>query len=540
MNISQRLVLTLTIALIALVAVGSFGLWEQKQAKERFTYLKINTFPSIATLDDAQDGLTQSSTGTYRHILDETDNQKATDQQAIDAADKKIDDALAHYEKELISNDDDKKLLDQDRALLASYRTARNTVLQLSSAHKTHEEVLAAIQQGQMGNLTSLLNKKLQEHDKFNYDLAEGLSRDNESAYDQTMLYSISLIGACLVVCSLMGLKLFRHIRSSLSSIRDVVLQVRDTLDFRLRASTSQRDEIGETAEAFNSLVQQLQSSFQSIRTSVENVDQAIESMAENTSQIARSSEMQSEAAGAMAAAVEEMTVSINHVSDRAREAAGQTSEAGQEATQGGLVILATVDGIRSVSDSIRDAAGHITQLQTDSHTIATVMGIIKDIADQTNLLALNAAIEAARAGEMGRGFAVVADEVRKLAERTAKSTGEISSIVSKMQTGTREAVTSMEDVVSKANQEADGASEANEAISRIQSNTRQAMELVQDISGSISEQTSTSNTIAQKVEQIAQMAEENASAASNSAGAARDLHQQARAILQTVSLYKV
>ena len=539
MNISQRLILTLTIALLALVAVGSFGLWEQKQAKERFTYLKLNTFPSIATLDDAQDGLTQSRTGTYRHILDETDNQKAADQKAIDAADKKMDDALSHYEKDLISSDDDKKLLDQDRALLASYRVSRNAILQLSNAHKT-SEAQAAIQQGQMRSLTSSLNKKLQEHGKFNYDLAEGLSRDNETAYSQAMLYSVSLMGACLVACALMGLTLFRHIRGSLNTIRTVVLQVRDTLDFRLRAPTTRRDEIGETAEAFNSLVQQLQSSFQSIRSSVESVDQAIESMAANTSQIARSSEVQSEAAGAMAAAVEEMTVSINHVSDRAREAAGQTSEAGQTATQGGLVILATVDGIRSVSDSIPAAAGHITQLQPDSHTIATVMGTIKDIAAQTNLLALNAAIEAARAGEMGRGFAVVADEVRKLAERTAKSTGEISSIVSKMQAGTREAVTSMEDVVSKANLEADSASEANDAIGRIQSNTRQAMELVQDISGSISEQTSTSNTIAQRVEQIAQMAEENSSAASSSATAARDLHQQARAILQTVSLYKV
>ena len=46
-------------------------------------------------------------------------------------------------------------------------------------------------------------------------------------------------------------------------------------------------------------------------------------------------------------------------------------------------------------------------------------------------------------------------------------------------------------------------------------------MALVKDISGSINEQSSASNTIAQKVEQIAQMAEENASASSASADAA-------------------
>jgi methyl-accepting chemotaxis protein len=539
MNISQRLALTLGIALLALLGIGGFGLYEQHQANARFEYLSDNTFPSIIALDEMQDALTLLRTGTYRHVIAHDDAQKEKDQQAINTQDKRFDDALARYQQSLIVNEEDRKLLERERKLMQEYRSARDALLQLSRQHKT-QEAEQAIFNGPMRTITAALSKSMAEHMQFNYRLAATLSADNTKAYQQAITTSLVFISICLLVCGILGGRLFRHIRSSLLGMRDVMLNVRQSLDFRLRVKLERKDEVGETAEAFNTLLQQLQSSFQDIRRSVENVDQAIEGVAANTSQIARSSEVQSEAASAMAAAVEEMTVSINHVSDRAMEASSQTSTAGGMATQGGQVIMATVAGITQVSASVQDAATHIRQLKQDSQTIATVMGIIKDIAEQTNLLALNAAIEAARAGEMGRGFAVVADEVRKLAERTAKSTTEISSVITKMQQGTEDAVSSMEQVVVRANQEADSAREANTAIDQIQSNTHQAMGLVHDISNSIAEQTSTSNTMAQRVEQIAQMAEENSSAAGSSADAARNLHQQARTILRTVAQYQV
>ncbi|KJV34345.1 hypothetical protein VI06_00515 [Aquitalea magnusonii] len=539
MNISQRLALTLGIALLALIGIGGFGLYQQKQANARFEYLTANTFPSIIALDEMQDALTQMRTGTYRHVIAQNDSQKEKDQQAINTQDKRFDEAAAHYEKDLIVNAEDRQLLEQDRKLVASYRSARDALLQLSRQHKT-QEAEQAITGGNMRAATAALSKNLQEHMQFNYRLAGKLADDNRQAYQQAITMSIAVIAACLLGCALLGGSLFRHIRSSLLGMRDVMFNVREALDFRLRVKVMRQDEVGETAMAFNALLQQLQDSFQDIRRSVESVDQAIEGMASNTTQIARSSELQSEAAAAMAAAIEEMTVSINHVSDRALEANQQTSAAGDTASQGGQVILATVSGITAVSESIRQAAAQVASLRQDSQTVATVMNIIKEIAEQTNLLALNAAIEAARAGEMGRGFAVVADEVRKLAERTAKSTTEISTVISQMQQGTQDAVGSMERVVERANQEADAARGANSAIERIQDNTQHARELVHDISHSISEQTSTSTTIAQRVEQIAQMAEENSSAASSSADAARELHKQARTILNTVAQYQV
>ncbi|SMF41582.1 hypothetical protein [Pseudogulbenkiania subflava] len=65
-------------------------------------------------------------------------------------------------------------------------------------------------------------------------------------------------------------------------------------------------------------------------------------------------------------------------------------------------------------------------------------------------------------------------------------------------------------------------------------------MSLVQNISDSIVEQSSASQTIAQKVKQIAQMAEGNSAAASSSASVVLDLQRQSKRILATVSHYRV
>ncbi len=150
-------------------------------------------------------------------------------------------------------------------------------------------------------------------------------------------------------------------------------------------------------------------------------------------------------------------------------------------------IILQTVDKMQSIATIVEQSAGLVNTLGEQTTRITSIVNTIKEIADQTNLLALNAAIEAARAGESGRGFAVVADEVRKLAERTSKSTGEISQMIQGIQAETASVTASMDNGLQAVNEGVALANDAGEAIQKMDSGARRVVEVIQELASNAS-----------------------------------------------------
>jgi len=216
------------------------------------------------------------------------------------------------------------------------------------------------------------------------------------------------------------------------------------------------------------------------------------------------------------------------------------SSRAGELSADGSRVVGSVVREIEQIAEVVNQSATIIGELGASSERISAIVNVIKEIADQTNLLALNAAIEAARAGESGRGFAVVADEVRKLAERTARSTQEISTMITAIQSGTHDAVASMDQGVNRVAEGVALATRAGESIREIGENARQVVAKVADISAALREQSTASTEIAQNVDRVARMAEENHAAVAGNAATAAQLESLSESLESTVRRFRL
>src|SRR5208282_4845864 len=199
-----------------------------------------------------------------------------------------------------------------------------------------------------------------------------------------------------------------------------------------------------------------------------------------------------------------------------------------------------TVATMEEIAKETGRLAGQVDQLGRRSQEIGKIVQVIDEIADQTNLLALNAAIEAARAGEQGRGFAVVADEVRKLAERTARATKEISSMIANMQAETRAAVEAMKGGGARANSGMISAAEAGRSLQEIIVAAERAGEMVRAITEASELQNLTVQQVQESVSQVNRLVHESSTSSKESARACESLSELALELHRSTARFKL
>jgi methyl-accepting chemotaxis protein len=295
----------------------------------------------------------------------------------------------------------------------------------------------------------------------------------------------------------------------------EVKFVVAEALRGNLQARLPVEGKIGfhaNLARGLNELLDNLSTVVSSIKDAVVAVRSSADDISRGNAELSARTEAQSSALQETGAALEELTATVRQSAVNAAHADELASSARNRAENGGVVVSSAI------------AAMH--QINTSSHKIADIIGVIDEIAFQTNLLALNAAVEAARAGEQGRGFAVVAAEVRSLAGRSAQAAKEIKALIN--------------DSVDKVSEGAKLVDQSGEMLQEIVRAAQSVNKIVAEIAAATREQSAGIGEINNAIAKIDEMTVKNAVLVDHDAAVATALVTHTNALTEAMDKYQI
>ncbi|MBL0709592.1 MAG: methyl-accepting chemotaxis protein [Colwellia sp.] len=367
---------------------------------------------------------------------------------------------------------------------------------------------------------------------------------EKASASESLITEANTIITAVIIFVILLGVIVIivipNNIVKSMNTLKSLIRNVEQTSDFTLRANTQSKDEIAEMALAFNKMLQTLQKAMNEVADASTQIATASEETSMITEQTQGAIEVQQKETAQVAVAMNEMTATVSEVANNTTNTYEAAAEANKQVESGTQSMQQTILFVTELAGIIEKTSETIAELENESKNIYSVLDVVNGIAEQTNLLALNAAIEAARAGEHGRGFAVVADEVKNLAQGTQASIGQISDIIEKLQSGSKNAVVSMRKSQEKTENANIQANKTGEAFIVLKEVILNINDMSSQIATAAEEQGVVAEEINRNIVKISDMTDQTAEGSVQTSEASQDLSRLAAGLNQLMHKFVI
>jgi methyl-accepting chemotaxis protein len=267
---------------------------------------------------------------------------------------------------------------------------------------------------------------------------------DPEEVYATVNKLRYGVVVAALAVAAAIAVAAFllaSGISLPLTRLNQVVRHIVQEGDLTHKVEVSTKDEVGELAQSFVQLVDNLRETTQSLQ-------RGTRVLTDTVAELTRAAEQQESNITRQAAALQQTQVTAQEIKQTSMMAAERAEAVLTVATRadelgrgGARALDESLGGFEEMRTQVNEMAERVGLLNERAQQIGGIAQTVKGLADRSNMLALNAAIEAVRSGEHGKGFGIVAKEIRTLANQSIHSTGQVSTILDDITQAIRDTV---------------------------------------------------------------------------------------------------
>ncbi|KGE65879.1 methyl-accepting chemotaxis protein [Pseudomonas sp. IPO3749] len=536
LNIAPRAGLGFGLLALMVFALGGFALLQMANMRQQSDQVENNWLPSVMAVGEMSQDLLRIRALTLRLLVNRDPQALAQNEQKLSDLKNGLHHAQTLYEA-LIVLPEERTLFDRFKAQEQQYLQRQEQVVGFSKANQLEDAI--RVVNGEMNQLADEMATTLHDLVNLNKANANQAASLAQSVFSQSRSWVIGMIVLTALITIGLAVWLTRSIVLPLAQSLKVAQGVASG-DLTGEIHVSGNDEPARLQQALKGMQDNLRDTIRRIAESSNQLASASEELSCVTEDATRGLHQQNQEIEQAATAVNQMTAAVEEVASNAVATSQASRESDRIAQHGREQVHQTVVSIEALATDVTDNVTQVEDLAQKVYGISKVLDVIRSIAEQTNLLALNAAIEAARAGDAGRGFAVVADEVRALAHRTQQSTQEIEQMISGIQQGTDQAVSSMQHSNTRARSTLDIAKSAGTALEEIASAFTLINERNLVIASASEQQAAVAREVDRNLMNIRDLAHQTSTGANQTSAASQELSRLAVDLNTMVARFSV
>lgn len=442
MTIRTRIAGSFVIILLIMLGIGTFAYTRLAVIEQHALTVKTDAMPGLFQSSLIKDALRADYSMVGYQFIERDPKIEEQNSRLLANSQAKLERLIAGYQQTISAGSDREKFTRFESAY-ADYRETCTTLLGERIDVEDTDAVKKAFALGFEPKFHAVFTA-INDLSVLDQERASVLLQDIKGEIHSLLTVIVISFALALFIAAAMGYQLTRAVivpMKRLAALMDAMRQG----DFTQRMKIESENELGQLAEGFNrmadevmELVGQVQRSGIRVSTSMTEIAATSKQQQATATEVAATTTQIGATSREIAATSKELVRTMNDVATVAEHAAGLATSG-----QSGLAHMEeTMGQVMEAASSINSRLAVLNEKASDINQVVTT---ITKVADQTNLLSLNAAIEAEKAGEYGRGFAVVSSEIRRLADQTAVATYDIEQMVKEIQSAVSAGVMGMD-----------------------------------------------------------------------------------------------